>query len=284
VKVIILVFLFGLFPVGVFAATPVLNVIPEHPIQGQAVMIRLEGATSTAVVSSLKFDTHRITPIAFDSAVIGLYGIDIGFKPGDYTVSLKLTDGTDLEKVVTVLKRVKDEAPLGIPAKLGGNTAMSQKALVDTLAVENAQLASLVSGKKVFWSKSFRYPVHNPVVTDPYGYSRITGSYTITHKGTDFRASSTTKVLASNRGVVRLVKTFRDYGKTVIVDHGLGVMTFYMHLSKITVNAGELILPGQLIGYAGQTGYAEKPHLHFTVRVNGSSVDPIEFLKLFGVN
>ena len=58
-------------------------------------------------------------------------------------------------------------------------------------------------------------------------------------------------------------------------------MSFYMHLSKISVNQGELVLPGQLIGYAGQTGYAEQPHLHLTVRINNISIDPIKFLDLF---
>jgi murein DD-endopeptidase MepM/ murein hydrolase activator NlpD len=81
--------------------------------------------------------------------------------------------------------------------------------------------------------------------------------------------------------VVRVARTFQIYGKTVVVDHGFGVMTFYMHLSKIKVNVGELVLPGQLIGFSGETGYAESPHLHITVRINNVSIDPIKFLDLF---
>ena len=84
-----------------------------------------------------------------------------------------------------------------------------------------------------------------------------------------------------NRGVVRLAKTFRNYGKTIVVDHGLGVMTFSMHLSKIYVGAGELVKKGQLIGLSGETGYAAKPHLHLTVRIGGISVDPVVFLDFF---
>jgi len=58
----------------------------------------------------------------------------------------------------------------------------------------------------------------------------------------------------------------------------------YMHLSESKVNAGELVLPGQVIGLSGQTGYAENPHLHVSVRIGGVSIDPIEFLKLFENN
>ena len=97
----------------------------------------------------------------------------------------------------------------------------------------------------------------------------------------DLRAVKGTKVAAMERGVVRLAKTFDVYGKTIVIDHGLGVMTFYMHLSKINVNQGQLVTRGQIIGLSGDTGYAESPHLHITVRINNISVDPIEFLDLF---
>ena len=84
-----------------------------------------------------------------------------------------------------------------------------------------------------------------------------------------------------NRGVVRLVRNFRNYGKTVVVDHGLGLFAFYMHLSRIKVNEGELVRPGQVIGLSGQSGYAEKPHLHLTVRVDRISIDAMKFMALF---
>jgi murein DD-endopeptidase MepM/ murein hydrolase activator NlpD len=90
--------------------------------------------------------------------------------------------------------------------------------------------------------------------------------------------------MAINRGVVRIVHTYRDYGKTIVVDHGLGVMSFYMHLSKIYVAPGELVLPGEVIGKSGHTGYAEQPHLHLTIRIGGISIDPVKFFALMGNN
>jgi murein DD-endopeptidase MepM/ murein hydrolase activator NlpD len=58
-------------------------------------------------------------------------------------------------------------------------------------------------------------------------------------------------------------------------------MTFYMHLSKILVNTGQLVMPGQLIALSGDTGYAIGPHLHLTVRINDISIDPMTFLGFF---
>jgi len=268
-------------PLFAYAAEPVLVVSSESVIQGEPIMIHIENLSDTSLIASMSFGAHVLKPFMFKGMVTALYGVDLNKKAGEYDVTAVLSDGTKLKKKVMIVARKKNEAPLGIPAKLGGNTATSQTALVNTLAIENAQLAGLHTGTKAFWKDVFQYPVNDPVVTDEYGYIRTTGQYSITHKGVDLRASSTTKVLSINRGVVRLVKTFRNYGKTVVVDHGLGVMSFYMHLSQIKVNQGELVLPGQLIGYAGQTGYAEKPHLHLTTRIGGISVNPITFLNLF---
>ena len=87
--------------------------------------------------------------------------------------------------------------------------------------------------------------------------------------------------MAMNRGVVRIARTGISYGKTIVVDHGLGLQTFYLHLSKIKVNVGELVLPGQIIGLSGQTGYTDAPHLHLSIRLNGVSIDPMKFMEFF---
>ena len=84
-----------------------------------------------------------------------------------------------------------------------------------------------------------------------------------------------------NRGIVRMAEETRNYGKTIVIDHGQGLMTMYMHLSKIYVNVGEMVKKSQKIGLSGMTGYVESPHLHISVRINGTSIDPIKFLELW---
>ncbi|MBA3733055.1 M23 family metallopeptidase [Patescibacteria group bacterium] len=103
----------------------------------------------------------------------------------------------------------------------------------------------------------------------------------MTHKGTDFRAKIGTEVHAMNDGVVLVASVGRNYGKHIVIDHGLGVMTFYLHLSEINIKEGDLVTKGQVIGLSGQTGYVTAPHLHLSVRINNISVDPMKFMELF---
>jgi murein DD-endopeptidase MepM/ murein hydrolase activator NlpD len=266
-----------ILPLGAFAAT--VSVAPENPIQGEPMMIMVSGTTSPAI--SISFDGKKLGIFSYKEGFASLYGIDLYKKAGTYRASIRFADGTSIERDVKVGERKKIEAPLGIPQKLGGNTPQAATKLVNTLAQENASLLNLRTGTHAFWKEAFRYPVKDSVVTDEYGYQRQTGSYSIAHKGTDFRAAEGTSVFAMNRGVVRLVQNGRNYGKTIVVDHGLGLQTFYMHLSKIYVNEGELVKPGQKIGLSGMTGYAEQPHLHLTVRLYDVSIDPMKFLELF---
>jgi len=258
-----------------------LSIFPEQIIQGEPILVQINGPASISSIKKITFDNTILKIFLYQTKPTTLIGIDLNKKPGDYELVAELSDGQIFKKTINIEEREKIEAPLGIPEKLGGNTAVSQNTLVSTLALENQSLANIHTGLKAFWTQKFLPPLKQTFVTDEYGYSRKTEEYSITHKGVDYRAEEGTPVMASNRGVVRVVKTYRNYGKTIVVDHGLGLMTFYMHLSKTKVNVGELVQQGQIIGLSGQTGYAESPHLHLTVRINGISIDPIKFFEMF---
>lgn len=260
-------------------ASAAINATPAAPIQGEPLRITITGTTS--VPTSITFDGKKLGVFTYKGVPTALFGIDINRKAGTTTIVATYPNGAQESFDVHVAAREKVTAPLGIPQKLGGNTPAAATTLVSTLAKENASLLGLRTGGHAFWKGPWRHPVADPVVTDTYGYSRDTVGQSITHKGTDYRAPEGTPVLAMNRGVVRKVQEGRNYGKTIIVDHGLGVQTLYMHLSRILVNEGELVLPGQKIGLSGKTGYAEAAHLHLSVRVGEVSIDPEKFLELF---
>lgn len=261
-----------------------LAVFPPQVIQGEPMMATISGIKDVSSVKKLTFDDSPLDIFQYNGKPTTLIGIDLNKNPGNYEIKAELADGRVLQKTVVINERKKITAPLGIPQKLGGNTPTSQNLLVATLAAENRSLASLHTGKNSFWIEKFRYPLTKNIITDTFGYLRQTGSYSIAHKGVDFRADEGTPVFATNRGVVRAARVYRNYGKTVVIDHGLGLMTFYMHLSEIKVNEGEMIKSSQLIALSGRTGYAERPHLHFTVKIKGVSVDPIKFFELFNQN
>jgi murein DD-endopeptidase MepM/ murein hydrolase activator NlpD len=259
---------------------PKINLIPEKVIQGEPVLIQVEGASMTDI-ENFSFNGKTLKIFNYENKPSAFVGIDLNKKVGNYKISLDLKSGDSTSTILAVLEREKYEEPLPIPDSLGGNSPANQTKVVSTLSTENAILASLSTGAKAFWGEKFIYPVKDPFVTDTYGYSRGTGNYTITHKGVDFRAKEGTEVYAMNRGVVRLAKEMTVYGNTVVVDHGFGLLTYYMHLSKLLVNEGQLVLPGQIIGLSGATGFSTGPHLHISVKIDGISIDPIKFLEIF---
>lgn len=95
------------------------------------------------------------------------------------------------------------------------------------------------------------------------------------HRGTDYRADRGTPVFAAGTGVVTFSGRRSGYGKCIYIDHGGGVVTRYAHLSRIEVDEGATIAAADRIGQVGSTGRATGPHLHFEVRVDGRSVDPV---------
>ncbi len=276
-----LLFIF-LFPTGeVFAVAPSIMIFPDKVIQGEPVKVVVESVSGSAAISKISFDDKSVGVFLYQGKTTAFIGIDLKKKPGDYKVLVELSDGSTFEKIISVGERKKIETPLGIPEKLGGNTPQAAKAIVSSLAQENNSIYSVRTFPKTLWTENFHFPIPDPIVTDSYGYLRQTVGYSITHKGTDFRAKEGTSVMAMNRGIIRLTRTYQIYGKTIIVDHGLGLHTIYMHLSKIKVNEGELVGQGQVIGLSGKTGYAENPHLHISVWIDKVSIDPMKFMTFF---
>jgi murein DD-endopeptidase MepM/ murein hydrolase activator NlpD len=122
-------------------------------------------------------------------------------------------------------------------------------------------------------------PVDGPV-SSPYGVLSIhQGQVLGFHGGVDFASPAGTPVVAPADGIVRLAESLPLSGNAVLMDHGLGVVSSYLHLSEIAVRAGQRIIKGELVGRVGSTGLATGPHLHWGLRVNGVRVDPLPWTK-----
>ena len=99
------------------------------------------------------------------------------------------------------------------------------------------------------------------------------------HKGIDLAAPTGTPVFATADGVVGMAQWYSSYGNYVQVEHGASLETRFGHLSAFTVQAGERVRKGQLIGYVGSTGRSTGPHLHYEVRIAGTPVNPLPFVQ-----
>ena len=97
-------------------------------------------------------------------------------------------------------------------------------------------------------------------------------------KGIDIAASSGSKVVAAAGGEVVIATYSASAGNYVMINHGSGVYTVYMHMANLGVSEGQEVKQGESIGSVGSTGYSTGPHLHFGIRENGSYVDPQSYM------
>jgi murein DD-endopeptidase MepM/ murein hydrolase activator NlpD len=123
-------------------------------------------------------------------------------------------------------------------------------------------------------SAGFIWPVNGPVVSG-YGW-RFGGAEF--HPGIDIAVPTGTPIRAAAAGTVALAGPNDGYGNYTCIEHGGGLSTCYAHQETISVSVGQHVSQGQVIGYSDCTGYCFGPHLHFEVRVNGSTVDPMGYL------
>ena len=130
------------------------------------------------------------------------------------------------------------------------------------------------------WTSPFLRP-RESAITSVFGTGRtFNGQVASRHLGVDFRGAAGEPIRAANRGVVVLVDTFFLGGRVVYLDHGSGVTTGYLHLSKALVAVGDTVARGQTIGLVGATGRVTGPHLHWTARYGALTVNPLELLTL----
>jgi murein DD-endopeptidase MepM/ murein hydrolase activator NlpD len=260
---------------------PILEISPTIIYPGDPIFIEI---IASSTPSKILFDNMEIKVSKYNNSYIGLVGIDLHEEKKKHEIKLELVNGIKINKSVTITMRTKEEKPLGIPDNLGGNTPEAGVNLLNNISKENSSINNIKLDPISFWQNSkFGPPLKTLFITDKYGYSRNTAGYSIAHKGTDFRAQEGTEVMAINKGTVRISRLYTLSGNTVVIDHGAGLVSIYMHLSKLNVKEGEEVEVGQIIGLSGKTGYALGAHLHLGIKINGVSIDPERFLRYFNV-
>jgi Peptidase family M23 len=212
-----------------------------------------------------------------------LAGVDVEVHPGTYplTIDVTLKDGTHrtLHQDVKVEEAPYEKVPLTVPDKFVEPNAAALKKIAADKIVKDKAFAN--SATQPVWSGNFRPPLHLAPQSDSFGNQRIfNGKLASVHRGLDYRAKMRTPVAAINSGRVVLAQPLYYEGGCVVIDHGLGLMSIYMHLSKIEVSAGKRVRRGQIIALSGASGRATGPHLHLGVRWEGSYLDPAKLFQL----
>jgi Peptidase family M23 len=211
-----------------------------------------------------------------------LAGVDVDAPVGPSTlqISVKESGGPplDLSRSVEIHEAHYRTGTLSVAPKFVEPRPEAMKEIEAEIALKAKIFAE--SAPEPLWRGDFGAPVTAPP-TDSFGTRRtFNGELASVHKGMDFRAHLGTPVRASNSGVVVLARPLYYEGNCVAIDHGMGLYTISMHLSRIEVREGERVTKGQRIGLSGATGRVTGPHLHWAVRWEGAYLDPAKLLKM----
>jgi len=211
-----------------------------------------------------------------------LAGVDVEITPGAYplTIEANTVDGKPLQATmqIPVGAAKYHTGTLTVAPNFVEPDAATQKEIAVDKEIKDRVFAH--SADSPVWSGDFAKPVREPS-TDSFGTRRtFNGKLASIHRGMDFRAPSGTPVAAANSGTVVLAQKLFYEGNCVVIDHGLGFTTVYMHLSRIDVAAGQKVRKGEHLGLSGATGRVTGPHLHFAARWQNSYLDPAGLFKL----
>lgn len=252
------------------------EVLPPEVMQGDAFVIKVTGLGDSgipdAILTGKRFYFNACGEGCF--IAVGVMGLEA--KPGKYTI--KIRDREDVKHLKIILKRqIFPTIRLTLPkAKVflsPEDIARAEK--------EDEKLASLwkIESEKL-WEGNFIMPLENDILT-AFGTKRVINRKKVSvHKGIDIRGNEGTEVRASNKGRVVLAEELFFGGNTLILDHGQGIYTIYMHLSGFNVKTGEMVPKGDTIGFVGSSGRASGPHLHFGVKVLSTNTNPFSLVRM----
>jgi murein DD-endopeptidase MepM/ murein hydrolase activator NlpD len=259
--------------------TPPCTVKPASIPLGQTVRLRCDVPATSA-----RLDAHpSATPNARTVRLFkqasgdwqGLMPVAVEDTSGTYPIEFLAADGTKLASVnLTIRKTIFPTQNVSLAPQIEAlhSTPDEMKTLTT--------FRDAVSDVK-YWDDPLVAPLPGCVIS-PFGVKRLhngkpTGEI---HAGIDQRGAPGAPIRAVAAGVVKIVQPFNVLGGTVAIDHGQGLETMYLHMSKLNVVLGDHVKKGDVIGYVGSTGRANGPHLHWVVYVNGVPQNPQHWVTL----
>jgi len=256
---------------------------PARLVNGSPVLFRITTPKSVKTLSGKWLD-HEIA-FSFDATGktwFALAGASQEIKPGAYPLQLHAEtaagEAISFEKNIRVERQRYPRVLLKVPGRYTAPSPDDQRQIAQDKATKGEAFKTVSPDRA--WKGSFAAPV-NAEISDVFGVERVfNGSVQSTHQGLDFRVPGGTSVAATNSGHVILARPLFFEGNCVVIDHGQGLLTLYLHLSKFSVKEGDDVSKGQPIGFSGGTGRATGPHLHLAVRWQGVYLNPQLLLKL----
>jgi murein DD-endopeptidase MepM/ murein hydrolase activator NlpD len=252
----------------------------ELTLDGAAPVDQLKGEWAG---KALPFWTRSSATSGAQTVEHALLGVDLERPPGKYELNIsgQLPGGDPLAcsaSIDVAAGRFAVESLKVAPGFV--ELSPLDRARADKEGERVHEIFARVTAERL-WSGPFRIPLTGNRSGRNFGKRRVlNGKPESPHTGLDIPAPAGTPVHASQSGRIVLAENLFFSGNTVIVDHGLGVYTFYGHMKSIQVKEGEEVKAGALLGLVGATGRATGPHLHWSLIVDGARVDPLGIVRL----
>lgn len=254
-----------------------LRITPSQPRQGEALLIRLD--EPEAENGEVFHRGKRFPLFQAGDYLFGALPLPPDKPAGGYQLEVRFR----VDGVERVLHRKFELAPVAFSVQ-HLRMARTTARLYNYPGVEKeereigAAIRTLSEGRA--WSGDWLVPCPGRRST-PFGVRRLRNGRAVgRHRGLDIAAPAGTPVRAAADGQVVLARSYRKHGKTVVVDHGSGITSFYIHMSAIAAREGETVRRGEMLGRVGSTGVSTGPHLHWSVYIHGEPVDPLLFCRL----
>jgi murein DD-endopeptidase MepM/ murein hydrolase activator NlpD len=250
---------------------------------GELVVVTLTFNAEPTSVAVRVFDREMPTYKLRAGVWQALVGIDLERKPGTYAVAVDARVGASVvrgREALVVQPRTFATRRLRVDPDF-----VNPSGPILARIASDAAFIREVSGRSAqdrLWSAPFLRPVPDQA-NSRFGTRNIfNGERRRPHGGTDFLSAAGTPIHAPNAGLVVAARELFFTGNTLIIDHGLGVMSLLAHLSSMDVREGDTVSAGQIVGRVGSTGRVTGPHLHWALTVAGARVDPLSALTLIG--
>ncbi len=271
------------------AADPTIRTQPAKLLNGAPFLVTVRTPYKVASLSGMWLG-HQLS-FSFDSKSktwFALAGTSFETTPGSYPLELT---GERMPQISSDHKFVYSKklsvgrgkypirpGHLEVPQSFTEPNEEQQKQIAESKKIKDDYLNRVTPDRE--WSGNFAEPA-SAEISDVFGAQRVfNGKTQSLHLGLDFRVPSGTPVAAMNDGTVLLARPLYFEGNFIVIDHGQGFLTLYLHLSEFKVKEGDAVKRGQIIGLSGGTGRATGPHLHVAVRWQGTYLDPAQLMKL----
>ncbi len=256
-----------------------LILLNKNILQGEVLIIEVVGE-----IKDVTWKDQEIYFANINNKKIAVIGIDTREPQGEKTLIYKTSTTTTTTKELkfNFVKKDYQITKITIPEKLAKEGVTSNK-LVESIAKnDNVTLKDIIEHKtkSYYFQEKFVEPLDSWINIGAFGNIRQDKYGAIRHLGVDLDGKTGDSIYATNTGIVVYANTLKNYGNVVVIEHGFGIYSLYLHMSKIKTRVGSRVEAKEKIGEVGNTGsYTLGPHLHFSIKIDGESVNPQKFIE-----